>query len=343
MVLRSLGDRNHWFVLVMPAIQQHTPTTIAVRGMKVGLDEHLCTLANVKFILADDACAKQGIQFGLFVNGEAYSKSVLKWPKERRICALVESPINPCYRDPAELERRFPLILTHRQELVRRGPPYRELLFGTSWIGLSSVGAVEDIEKEHPAKSSLVSFIGSIQHASTGAYQFRQDVASAMLQRSDVDCYGKGIREISGKREALESYSFSIAMENAAEDLYFSEKLVDCILLETVPIYYGCPGIGKLLNTAGLLQFRTLEELNGILSRVDQSLWLQMRPAVLENKQRILNNGWYSHRSLLNRIAAEWLTTVPAELLETPCQFRGRVANLATAISDRVHSLLRWN
>ena len=43
----------------------------------------------------------------------------------------------------------------------------------------------------------------------------------------------------------FEKYSYSIAIENASMENYFSEKFTDCILSYTIPIYYGCPNIDK--------------------------------------------------------------------------------------------------
>ncbi len=317
---------------------------IMVRGMKIGIPHHDFHSSHglVRFALAENSSIDQPMHAALFVNNEAYSDVVLQWPRERRICALVESPINPCFRDTAELERRFPLILTHRQELVRKGPPYKQLLFGTSWIGLSSEEEVDRIRTEHPPKSKSVSFIGSIQHPSTGAYQFRREVANAVLGRPDVDCFGKGIREIAGKREALAPYRFSIAMENAAEDLYFTEKLIDCILLETIPIYYGCNGISELFNPAGVLQFRSLEELDQLLNTLSDSLWTERRSAALENKKQVLDRGWYSHRSLLDRIGTELLHSIPLQVLSTTWQASGKLSRWKARLSNHVLSLLRW-
>ena len=46
-------------------------------------------------------------------------------------------------------------------------------------------------------------------------------------------------------RSILFNSQFSIATENAAVDNYFTEKLMDCFLTKTVPIYYGSSNIGE--------------------------------------------------------------------------------------------------
>lgn len=50
------------------------------------------------------------------------------------------------------------------------------------------------------------------------------------------------------KWDGLESYKYSIAIENSCLENYFSEKFTDCILAWTIPIYYGCPNIDKYFS-----------------------------------------------------------------------------------------------
>ena len=47
------------------------------------------------------------------------------------------------------------------------------------------------------------------------------------------------------KEDGLKSYKYSIIIENSSEVNYFTEKLIDACLLETVPIYWGAPNISE--------------------------------------------------------------------------------------------------
>jgi len=46
---------------------------------------------------------------------------------------------------------------------------------------------------------------------------------------------------------------FHVAIENVMQQDYFSEKLLDCFLTRTVPIYWGCPNISSYFDTSGLI------------------------------------------------------------------------------------------
>lgn len=240
---------------------------------------------------------------GAFFSKAVLSDEVFRYPRRQRIAVLSESPIDVCYRRIDEVVRRFPLVYTHQRQLLARGGPFRPLLFGTNWIGVRDEAAERAILDSSPPKSRLVSFIGSLDHPDEGAYRLRRQVAEFLTQGTGVDCYGKGIRPIDGKREAIASYRFSVAMENAASDHYFSEKLVDCLLLETVPIYYGCPGISECLDPRGLICFRTVEELREILDTLDARRYDEMRPFVLANKRTVVERRWHNHAGLFARLA----------------------------------------
>lgn len=46
---------------------------------------------------------------------------------------------------------------------------------------------------------------------------------------------------------------FHIAIENISQNDYFTEKLLDCFLTFTIPIYWGCPNIGSYFDIDGII------------------------------------------------------------------------------------------
>ena len=61
--------------------------------------------------------------------------------------------------------------------------------------------------------------------------------------KDQIDFYGFGFNPIDNKKDAIDPYYFSIALENANRDNWFTEKITDIFLGFTCPIYYGCPNI----------------------------------------------------------------------------------------------------
>lgn len=60
---------------------------------------------------------------------------------------------------------------------------------------------------------------------------------------SDIDVFGRGIREIDDKWDAVYPYKYHIALENSVVPYYWTEKLADAYLAGAYPIYYGCPNL----------------------------------------------------------------------------------------------------
>ena len=55
------------------------------------------------------------------------------------------------------------------------------------------------------------------------------------------------------KVNTLKAFCFHIAIENVAREGYFSEKLLDCFLTRTVPVYWGDPAIASYFDVSGMV------------------------------------------------------------------------------------------
>lgn len=52
------------------------------------------------------------------------------------------------------------------------------------------------------------------------------------------------------KVELFDEFQYSIVIENDRQMDYFSEKLIDCLITQTIPIYYGCQNIYDYFDTS---------------------------------------------------------------------------------------------
>jgi hypothetical protein len=103
--------------------------------------------------------------------------------------------------------------------------------------------------------------------------------------KDKVDLYGRGINEISSKLFALVDYRFSIAIENDISENYFTEKITDCFLTGTIPIYHGATNIEDFFDINGIIRFDTLEELHNILDN--------LTPELYNSKLKSIENNFY--------------------------------------------------
>jgi len=159
-------------------------------------------------------------------------------------------------------------------------PPYKSPLFDTYELP-------EDAFQVYP-KSKLVSAIVSSKAFLPGHVK-RLEFIKAV--RDKIDLFGRGMgKELPSKLDGLREYMFSIAIENiSCDDNYFSEKIIDCFLTGTVPIYHGCVHIHEFFDKRGILSFNTQEELDKILDELTQEKYESMLEYVKINYDTCFN------------------------------------------------------
>jgi len=79
---------------------------------------------------------------------------------------------------------------------------------------------------------------------------------------------------------------FSIAIENCNQRNYMSEKLLDCFMSLTVPIYIGCPNVTDYFDARGMLCAKDLNDLIRICNTLTPEKYAQMLPFLMINKQK---------------------------------------------------------
>lgn len=108
-------------------------------------------------------------------------------------------------------------------------------------------------DKEIKQKNKLVSMVASSKK-NTPMQKKRNRFANKFSNKIDV--YGTGRNFIEKKEDGLAEYYFSYVFENDLTNDYFSEKILDCFAMKTVPIYYGTKNIKKFFNTKGIIDYR---------------------------------------------------------------------------------------
>lgn len=109
----------------------------------------------------------------------------------------------------------------------------------------------------------------------------------------DLDLFGRGVNPIEDKFEALYPYKYSIAFENSFYNHYWTEKISDCFLSWTMPIYCGSPNIYKYFPKEAIINIdpRKPEESIRIISNaIENDLWGKNLDAIAEARNRVLNN-----------------------------------------------------
>ena len=169
-----------------------------------------------------------------------------------------------------------------------------------------------------PYKKKMASCIASNEQFLTG-HKKRYDFVWNFLvhQGLDIDFYGKGINYIEKKQDGLIDYKYSIAIENSQQDFYFTEKIIDCFLCYTVPIYCGCTNISKFFPEKSYIQIdidepqKALDMIRGTLSNDDYSARL---PYLEEARNLIFEE--YNLARLIEKLEPEIFANIEKNQIE---------------------------
>ena len=82
--------------------------------------------------------------------------------------------------------------------------------------------------------------------------------------------------------------SIQIVIENYIDDLWFTEKILNCFSTKTVPIYYGARNIGQLFNADGIIQVDDWRKIPEIVANLDiDAEYEKRREAIEDNFERV--------------------------------------------------------
>lgn len=176
--------------------------------------------------------------------------------------------------------RRFHRILTKNAGLLARLPNARQLLHGTK--------QVETPQAVDRTKTAMCSLIASKRGHLEGHRLRHALVDHVRAEGLDVAIMGRGYNPFGPKEEGLAPYRYSVVIENSSEPGYFTEKLVDCCLCGTVPIYWGAPDIETYFDARGLIICRSEGDLRAALAQMSQMDFNARAEAIAENLRRAL-------------------------------------------------------
>jgi hypothetical protein len=123
-------------------------------------------------------------------------------------------------------------------------------------------------------------------------------------QGFQFDLFGRGFDPIVDKFDGLAPYKYSIAIENYSCNDYWTEKIADCFLSWSMPIYFGCSNITRYFprdsmilvdprDPAGALQI--------IQDAIDGNLW-QKRLSQIEEARNLILNKYQFFPAIAKRI-----------------------------------------
>lgn len=109
----------------------------------------------------------------------------------------------------------------------------------------------------------------------------------------DIDLFGRAVQVIEDKWDGLAPYKYSLAIENSSSPDYWTEKIADCFLSWSVPIYYGCTNLEDYFPSGSFIRIpidsprQAVESVKTILA---QDNWEKRLPALKKARDLVLHH-----------------------------------------------------
>lgn len=176
----------------------------------------------------------------------------------------------------------FNLILTWDDKLLNQCENALLMPFGHTWF------KPDQYEKDHVKKFQTSHLCGKL--LKTYGQSLRHELLNRQSEIKNpikfFDVYGDryNIEEArKGKEEVFGDSMFGVAIENTSHRGYFTEKILDCFLLKTIPIYWGCSNIEDYFNSEGIIKVNNVDDMIYVINNTDESYYNSRKEVIKQN------------------------------------------------------------
>lgn len=184
---------------------------------------------------------------------------------------------------------KFNKVFTHNSEFIKKYDNCKWIPGGGIWIGGRNDLPHGEGEIGIYNKNKLCSMVSSNKKMCE-LHLIRLQIMQSIQENSKIDKFFGGGGPGDGNWlpifRTLKDYMFSIVIENFIDDLYFTEKLLNCFATGTIPIYVGARNINSVFDKNGILQFNSFEEFNNIIDKLSENQYYSRIEAIKNNFEK---------------------------------------------------------
>ncbi|MFC1960137.1 glycosyltransferase family 10 domain-containing protein [Chloroflexota bacterium] len=177
----------------------------------------------------------------LFVFNFMPEKIAVTCPREN-VWKIITEPPQSTWQDVYWNDRRFERIYapdnTYQGSRYHCGPTMNQ------WMVGGGKSYTEMITTPPPTKNNDLVWITSNKSIFTG-HKTRMRFLDDITGQLDFDLFGRGFQPVAHKWDVYAPSKYALAIENGSFSHYWTEKIADCFLAYTMPIYYGAKNIGE--------------------------------------------------------------------------------------------------
>lgn len=213
----------------------------------------------------------------IFLDGMWFDRDVYKNADVRVFVGGCEPDIllNKHYTEQSLIDNsnKFDLILTRSKKVISECKNAKLFPFGSTWIKPNF--------KKLDAKFE-VSFLCGIKNYLPG-HVLRHEVFNTLHTVRCKDLAVKLNYTVDIKENIFNTSQYSIIIENSQCENYFTEKIIDCFMTKTIPIYWGCPEIGDFFDKRGIIKFTSVKDLIDKINLLTPDLYFKKMDIIESN------------------------------------------------------------
>ena len=227
---------------------------------------------------------------------EMFKINKLNTPKENSYGLIFESRgIDlQTYSSVESLIPKFNKVFAHNSEYLKKYENCKWIPGGGIWVGGRTDTPHAEGEIKIQEKSKLCSMVSSNKTMCQG-HMTRLQIMEILKDQSKVDKFfgggGPGTDGWIPIFRSLKDYMFSIVVENYIDELYFTERLLNCFATGTIPIYLGATNIKEIFNENGIIKLNNIkstEEFYDLFKKLSNEDYYSRIRAVEDNFNRCL-------------------------------------------------------
>jgi hypothetical protein len=189
----------------------------------------------------------------------------------------------------------YTYVLTYDEELLKTNPKARYFIGMNAWVSPY---------KDYDKKFAVSTLVGGKDRKGFEGYKLRHELwrrqkeiniprdfyLSNACKFEEADYANNLVLPIGfrNSKNVMFDCMFHIAIENTSLDNYFTEKILDCFLTKTIPIYYGDPNIGNIFNNASIFVCNSVDEIIKTANNISKAMYQLMEFPIEDNYKRAL-------------------------------------------------------
>lgn len=273
-------------------------------------------------------------------------KELLRCPQSNTLLLTTE-PSSVTHYGKA-FAAQFAHVITNQDHRALPHPRAIRSQTGNVWYYGKSYAQL--INEAPPIKTNVLSTLCSAKKQQHTMHARRFEFTHKLKKDlPKLEIFGRGVRYIDKKYEALDSYRFHLVIENHYGANVWSEKLADAFLGYTVPIYCGCPNVYDYFPENSLVPIN-IEDYAGSLQKISKLIntpgeYERRLAAVIEARRRVTEQ--YNLASMLSHFIESNTKTcieIPKKYLHGRRKIRSRnPAEFARFLSWHTKKILSHN